>query len=214
MLFASIFFLVGCGQNADITEVKSSRPGNTGGGGGNPQQKPSGSPTPYDISQFQQGQWILWSRKSSSGSMECVRWTWTKTGVAVNTHTIAGDYSPDCQNWPRDVVRTLKFSPKTGKVEIDRLDIDGSLVNTPNGLTSIYDHLYGSSDKLEFTETIWSLSGKRKLPVFSVKGKNQFFLNSAGHAFHGVVLRWNESEDSLNWTYQFVDSQPPLPFMN
>lgn len=156
----------------------------------------------------------MWSRKSSTGIQSCVRWVWAKVGTAVNIHTILGDYSPDCQNWPGDVMRTIKYSPTTGKVEIDRLDIDGSLTNTPNGLTSIYSHLYGSGAKVEFTESNWSLPGKKRLPVFSINGQNQIFLNKSGHPFHGVVLRWNEGEDNMSWTYQFVDSNPAMPFLD
>jgi hypothetical protein len=168
---------------------------------------------PYSLDQFVPGQWIIWARTNSKNETQCVRWQWEKVGAEFNTHTIVGIYSPDCKIWPQDKRRVIKYSPRTGKVEIDRIIIDDSAASHPNELKTIYDHLYGSSDKVNFVEAAWLVPGQEQsLPTFAVVGKAPVYLNRSGHAFHGVALQWTEKEDEITWKYQVLKAAPELPF--
>lgn len=210
LLFLLTFvFLSACKNKDHSTNVQGG--GSAGPASGN--EKPQGAPKPYQIGQFQKGQEIVWMRKSKD-QVGCARWVWVTVGTEANLHVIKGDFSSDCEHWPVDLIRTIKFDPRSGNVTTDKLSDQESEWTHPNKLRTIYNHVYGSKQNVVYRESELEIEDGVKVPVFSIKQKNEIYLNSPGHAFHGVVLKWSEKDEDGAWEYLVLETNPPLPVSN
>jgi len=207
LLVVMSLIFVACKSNPNGVEVTGgSKDGSEGGFG---DQKPTGSPTPFAVDQFKKGQWIIWRRKAHLNQEECVRWQWATVGTSVNVHKILGDYSPNCKNWPEDRIRVIKYFPKTGKIESDYFSKEEGPAKNPDALETIYDHLYGSEEKVNFVvNPEFAFGPEWKLPVFTVEKKKNVYFNKPGHPFHGIVLKWSEKEEGLLWNYEVLGFSP------
>lgn len=159
--------------------------------------------------QLQKNQFIVWKRTSPNGTFDCLRWKigdFPAQGVTLDSQS-----SKNCKDYDDKLIEHITFNSGSGKVEADYISSPESCPVTPlDPLKTIFGHLYGSRQKVTFQQGIkkWD---KNDLPAFWLKKEpSRVFLNLPGTPFHGFVLSWTEEDEDGKWSYELIETNPPI----
>ncbi len=203
LLFLFIFN-AGCGAKNHELAIQTPDEQKTDHGNGS--EKTSFDVPPlFSESQLKIGQWIEWQSTNSNGTTNCMRWKIigsTASGIALESRS-----ARKCAAYDDSHIELIKFNPdRNGLITMHTISEDGVVIDQKGYLIgkSIFDFLYGYTDKVDFTLGQWTL-GTDQFAVFKLK--NRFYYNKPGHPFHAFMLTFKDADSHA---YQYKQSDPAL----
>jgi hypothetical protein len=194
----------GCGPQSHELPIQIPDGHKTDQGNGN-EKTNFDVPPLFAESQLKIGQWIEWQSTNSNGSKNCMRWKIISS--TASGFTIESRSARKCAAYDDSHIELITFNPdKNGLITKHTISEDGVMVENKGYLLgkSIFQFIYGYTDKVEFTLGQWTL-GTDRFPTYKLK--NQFFYNKQGHPFHAFMLTFKDSSSNA---YQYKQSDPAL----
>ena len=203
--------IAACGKQKSEVPVTTTGTDSKPDGNHNSQKPQFDVPPLYSESQFKIGQWIEW-KNSTAGSKDCLQWkiaNITTTGILIEART-----SRKCETPDNSRVESIFFAPDSGDVLSDQIKTEGVPVPDVGPLKGlkIFSFLYGSSEKVQFTNGTWKLNDENQLSSYNVLSmKDRLFYNNPGHPFHAFALKFKDEKSGA--IYRYKQSEPELEYL-